>query len=45
LTGTVSHTLDNALCKPTIGLFKTEAINNGEPTWADRRAVEWQVAR
>jgi transposase InsO family protein len=43
--GTVGDALDNALCESTIGLFKTEAINDGGPTWADRRAVEWQVAR
>ena len=29
----------------TIGLFKTEAINDGGPIWTDRSAVEWQVAR
>ena len=38
--GTVGDALDNALCESTIGLFKTEAINDGGPTWADRRAVE-----
>jgi putative transposase len=43
--GTVGDALDNALCESTIGLFKTEAINDGGPVWADRRAVEWQVAR
>lgn len=43
--GTVGDALDNALCESTIGLFKTEAIDDGGPTWADRRAVEWQVAR
>jgi transposase InsO family protein len=43
--GTVGDALDNALCESTIGLFKTEAINDGGPTWADRRAVEWRVAR
>ena len=43
--GTVGDALDNALCESTIGLFKTEAIHDGGPTWADRRAVEWQVAR
>ena len=43
--GTVGDALDNALCESTIGLFKTEAINDGGPTWTDRRAVEWQVAR
>lgn len=43
--GTVGDALDNALCESTIGLFKTEAINDGGPTWNDRRAVEWQVAR
>lgn len=43
--GTVGDALDNALCESTIGLFKTEAINDGGPTWPDRRAVEWQVAR
>jgi putative transposase len=31
------------LCESTIGLFKTEAIHG--PSWADRREVEWQVAR
>jgi transposase InsO family protein len=43
--GTVGDALDNALCESTIGLFKTEAIDDGGPTWADRSAVEWQVAR
>ena len=43
--GTVGDALDNALCESTIGLFKTEAIHDGGPTWSDRRAVEWQVAR
>ena len=42
--GTVGDALDNALCESTIGLFKTEAINDGR-SWADRREVEWQVAR
>jgi transposase InsO family protein len=41
--GTVGDALDNALCESTIGLFKTEAIHG--PSWADRRDVEWQVAR
>lgn len=27
--GTVGDALDNALCESTIGLFKTEAINDG----------------
>ena len=43
--GTVGDALDNALCESTIGLFKTEAINDGGPAWRDRREVEWQVAR
>jgi putative transposase len=43
--GTVGDALDNALCESTIGLFKTEAINLPGPAWADRRDVEWQVAR
>jgi putative transposase len=43
--GTVGDALDNALCESAIGLFKTEAINDGGPTWKDRSAVEWQVAR
>lgn len=43
--GTVGDALDNALCESTIGLFKTEAIHDGGPTWTDRAAVEWQVAR
>ena len=43
--GTVGDALDNALCDSTIGLFKTEAINLTGPAWADRRDVEWQVAR
>lgn len=43
--GTVGDALDNALCESTIGLFKTEAIHDGGPTWPDRQAVEWQVAR
>ena len=33
------------MCESTIGLFKTEAIDDGGPTWTDRSAVEWQVAR
>lgn len=43
--GTVGDALDNALCESTIGLFKTEAIDDGGPTWKDRSAVEWQAAR
>ena len=43
--GTVGDALDNALCESTIGLFKTEAIDLAGPAWADRRQVEWQVAR
>jgi putative transposase len=43
--GSVGDALDNALCESTIGLFKTEAIHDGGPTWTDRSAVEWQVAR
>lgn len=43
--GTVGDALDNALCESAIGLFKTEAIDDGGPTWKDRSAVEWQVAR
>lgn len=43
--GTVGDALDNALCESTIGLFKTEAINDGGPTWKNRAEVEWQVAR
>jgi len=43
--GTVGDALDNALCESTIGLFKTEAINQAGPAWTDRREVEWQVAR
>ena len=43
--GTVGDALDNALCESAIGLFKTEAINDGGPSWKDRSAVEWQVAR
>ena len=43
--GTVGDALDNALCESTIGLFKTEAIHLTGPAWADRRDVEWQVAR
>ena len=43
--GTVGDALDNALCESTIGLFKTEAINDGGRSWTDRRDVEWQVAR
>ncbi|WP_249043270.1 IS3 family transposase, partial [Georgenia thermotolerans] len=43
--GTVGDALDNALCESTIGLFKTEAINDGGPTWKHRAQVEWQVAR
>lgn len=41
----LDNALDNALCESAIGLFKTEAINDGGPTWKDRSAVEWQVAR
>ena len=29
----------------TNGLYKTEAINDGGPTWTDRLAVERKVAR
>ena len=43
--GTVGDALDNALCESTIGLFKTEAINDGGPTWKNHAEVEWQVAR
>jgi transposase InsO family protein len=43
--GTVGDALDNALCESTIGLFKTEAIHLTGPTWKDRAAIEWQVAR
>ncbi len=43
--GTVGDALDNALCESTIGLFKTEAIDDGGPSWKDRSEVEWQVAR
>jgi len=43
--GTVGDALDNALCESTIGLFKTEAINDGGPTWKNHADVEWQVAR
>jgi transposase InsO family protein len=43
--GTVGDALDNALCESTIGLFKTEAINNGGLAWKTRAEVEWQVAR
>jgi putative transposase len=43
--GTVGDALDNALCESTIGLFKSEAIDDGGPAWRDRREVEWQVAR
>jgi putative transposase len=43
--GSVGDAVDNALCESAIGLFKTEAIDNGGPTWKDRADVEWQVAR
>jgi len=43
--GTVGDALDNALCESTIGLFKTEAVDDGGPTWKDRSEIEWQVAR
>jgi putative transposase len=43
--GTVGDALDNALCESTIGLFKTEAIHDGGPSWKNRSEVEWQVAR
>ena len=43
--GTVGDALDNALCESTIGLFKTEAINDGGPTWKNHAEVGWQVAR
>jgi len=43
--GTVGDALDNALCESTIGLFKTEAIDDGGPSWKNRSDVEWQVAR
>lgn len=32
LIGTVGDAFDNALCESAIGLFKTEAINDGGPT-------------
>lgn len=43
--GTIGDALDDALCESAIGLFKTEAINDGGPTRKDRSVVEWQVAR
>ncbi len=43
--GIVVDALDNALCHSPIGLFKTEAIDDGGPAWPDRRAVARQVAR
>jgi putative transposase len=43
--GTVGDALDNALCESTIGSFKTEAIDDGGPSWKNRSEVEWQVAR
>jgi putative transposase len=43
--GTVGDALDNALCESTIGLFKTEAIDDGGRSWRTRAQVEWQVAR
>jgi len=43
--GTVGDALDNALCESAIGLFKTEAIDDGGRTWRTRAQVEWQVAR
>lgn len=43
--GTVGDALDNALCESTIGLFKTEAIDDGGPSWKNHTEVEWQVAR
>lgn len=42
--GAVGDALDNALCESTIGLFKTEAIDDGGPSWKNHREVEWQVA-
>ena len=42
--GTVGDALDNAPCEPTIGLFKTEGIHDGGPTWKNRAEVECQVA-
>ncbi len=44
-TPLVSDALDIALCESAIGLFATEAIHDGGPTWPDRRSVEWHVAR
>src|SRR5699024_7828820 len=40
--GTVGDALDNALFQSTIGLFNTEAINDGGPTWKNRAEVGWQ---
>ena len=42
--GTVGDALDNALCESTIGLFKTEAVDDGGPSFTDRAEVERQVA-
>lgn len=44
MNGSIGDAPDNALCESTVGLFKTEAIDIGGPTWTGRREVEWQVA-
>lgn len=33
------------MCESTIGLFKTEAINDGGPSWKNDAQVEWQGHR
>lgn len=41
--GAVRDALDNTLCESAIGLVKTEAINDGGPTWKNHAEVEWQA--
>ena len=42
--GTVGDALDNAVMESTIGLFKTEVIDNERRTWTSWRQVEAAVA-
>lgn len=42
--GTVGDALDNALMESTIGLYKTELIDQHDTTWADRAEVERETA-
>lgn len=42
--GSVGDALDNALMESTIGLYKTELIDHGNPTWRNWRHVETKTA-